>query len=116
MLLFSEPVERQKAIVYALLAEGVPKIKILNRTKVKAKLIAAHFGNKVEVFDWYSYGEALDGAKTIVNTTSLGMVNHPKFQPSFKTVSSNALVIDLVYNPLETDFLRMGETVRMSDC
>ena len=98
-----------KAIVYALLAEGVPKIKILNRTKVKAKQIADHFGNKVEVFDWYSYGEALDGAKTIVNTTSLGMVNHPKFQPSFKTVSSNALVIDLVYNPLETDFLRMAK-------
>ena len=37
------------------------------------------------------------------------MVNHPKFQPSFKTVSSNALVIDLVYNPLETDFLRMAK-------
>jgi shikimate dehydrogenase len=98
-----------KAIVYALLAEGVHKVKILNRTKVKAELIAEHFGNKVVDFDWYSYGEALHGAKTIVNTTSLGMVNHPQFQPSFETVSSNALVTDLVYNPLETDFLRMAK-------
>jgi shikimate dehydrogenase len=98
-----------KAIVYALLAEGVPKVKILNRTKVKAELIADHFGNKVEVFDWYSYGEALHGAKTIVNTTSLGMVNQPQFRPNFETVSSNALVTDLVYNPLETDFLLMAK-------
>jgi len=98
-----------KAIVYALLAEGVPKVKILNRTKVKAELIAEHFGHKVEVFDWYSYGEALRGAKTIVNTTSLGMVNQPQFKPSFETVSSNALVVDLVYDPLETDFLRIAK-------
>ena len=98
-----------KAIVYALLAEGVPKVKILNRTKIKAELIAEHFGHKVEVFDWYSYGEALHGAKTIVNTTSLGMVNQPQFKPSFETVSSNALVADLVYNPLETDFLRLAK-------
>ena len=98
-----------KAIVYALLAEGVPRVKILNRTKIKATLIADHFGNKVEVFDWYSYGEALDGAKTIVNTTSLGMVNQPQFQPIFETVSTNALVTDLVYNPLETEFLRMAK-------
>ena len=98
-----------KAIVYALLAEGVPKVKILNRTKVKAELVAEHFGNKVEVFDWYSYAEALEGALTIVNTTSLGMVNQPQFRPSFETVSSNALVTDLVYNPLETEFLRMAK-------
>ena len=102
-----------KAVIYALLAEGVPKVKLLNRTKVKAELVSEHFGNKVEVFDWYSYKEALDGAKTIVNTTSLGMVNQPKFQPSFENASSEALVTDLVYNPVETDFLRMA---KLSGC
>ena len=94
-----------KAVIYALLAEGVPKVKILNRTKIKAELIAEHFGNKVEVFDWYSHDYALNGAKTIVNTTSLGMVNQPKFDLNFKNVSSEALVTDLVYNPVETEFL-----------
>ena len=95
-----------KAIVHALLAEGVPKVRILNRTKVKAKLIADNLGNKVEVLDWYASDTALIDARTVVNTTSLGMVGQPEFKPNFKNLSPEALVTDLVYNPVETDFLK----------
>ena len=66
-----------KAIIYTLLAEGVPKVKLLNRTKVKAETLADWFGNKVEVVDWYASSEALQGAYTVVNTTSLGMLDQP---------------------------------------
>lgn len=94
-----------KAIVYTLLSEGVPKVKILNRTKVKAQLIADNLGNKVEVYDWYASSEALKGATTVVNTTSLGMTGQPNFEPLLTNLGSNALVTDLVYNPVETSFL-----------
>ena len=94
-----------KAIVHALLEEGVRKVKILNRTKSKAQLVAQNFGNKVEVFDWYSSNEAFSDATTVVNTTSLGMLGNPEFAPDFSTLPSNALVTDLVYNPIVTKFL-----------
>jgi shikimate dehydrogenase len=98
-----------KAVVYALLAEGVPRVKILNRTKVKAELIAENLGNKVEVLDWYSVDEALRDASTVVNTTSLGMVGQAAFQPNLQKLPSGALVTDLVYNPTDTEFLKSAK-------
>jgi shikimate dehydrogenase len=94
-----------KAIVYTLLAEGVPKVKLLNRTKVKAQLIADNLGNKVEVYDWYASAEALKGATTVVNTTSMGMIGQPNFEPLLINLEPTALVTDLVYAPIETSFL-----------
>ena len=94
-----------KAIIYTLLSEGVPKVKILNRTKSKATIIAETFGNKVEVIDWYASEAALKGAMTVINTTSLGMVGQPKLKLNLKNLSPKALVNDLVYNPLHTDLL-----------
>ena len=102
-----------KAVVYALLEEGVPKVKILNRTKIKAELIAENLGNRVEVIDWYAVDEVFQDARTVVNTTCLGMVGQQDFQPNFKNLSSKALVSDLVYNPVETNFLK---SARKSGC
>ena len=95
-----------KAVIYTLLAEGVPKVKILNRTKAKANALAENFGNKVEVVDWYDSTNALNGASIVVNATSLGMVGQPKLKINLKSLATNALVIDLVYNPLHTDILK----------
>ena len=98
-----------KAVVYALLAAGVPKVRILNRTKVKAEIISENFGNKVEVSDWYNSDEALIGATTVVNTTSLGMNGQQELLINFKNLSPNSLVNDLVYNPINTAFLKMAQ-------
>ena len=95
-----------KAIVHSLLEEGAPSVKILNRTKVKARAIADNFGNKVEVVDWYAIDEVMDDANTVVNTTSLGLIGQPELKISFKNLKSGALVTDLVYNPVETEFLK----------
>ena len=95
-----------KAIIHTLLSEGVPKVRILNRTKAKANAIAENFGNKVEVIDWYASNIALNGASLVVNATSLGMVGQPNFKINLKNLSANAVVIDLVYNPLNTCILK----------
>ena len=100
-----------RAIVYTLLAEGVPKVKLLNRTKSKASSIAESFGNKVEVIDWYAYEEAFKGAAVIVNTTSLGMVSQPKLKVNLKSVANDTLIVDLVYNPLETELLIAAKSI-----
>ena len=57
----------------------------------------------------------LDDTRTVVNTTSLGMTGKPAFRVPLDGLSAAAVVSDLVYTPLETDFLRqarhMGCTV-----
>ena len=97
-----------KAVIHALLSEGVPSVRILNRTRIKAEMIAEHLGNRVEVIDWYAIKEALNGATTIINTTSLGMIGQPSFKPDLSNASPEARVIDLVYNPVDTEFLKVA--------
>ena len=98
-----------KAIIYTLLSEGVPKVKLLNRTKSKANAIAESFGNKVDVIDWYANDEALKDAVVVVNTTSLGMIGQPELKLNLKNIASNALVTDIVYTPINTSLLKTAK-------
>ena len=94
-----------RAIVWALLNEGAPCVRIANRTRLRAENLANHFGAKVEVVEWSNASEAMDGAVTIVNTTSLGMEGQPELRISFDDAPVNCLVTDIVYAPLITPFL-----------
>lgn len=94
-----------RAVVWALLNEGVPTIRLTNRTRIRADMLAEHFGARVEVIDWNYASDAMDGASTIVNTTSLGMDGQPELQVKFDAASPEALATDIVYTPLITPFL-----------
>ena len=98
-----------KAVVHSLLAEGVSNIKLLNRTKAKAVTIAEKFGKQIEVVDWYASDEALKRASIVINTTSLGMYGQPSLKVNLKNVASDAVITDLVYNPIETDILKSAK-------
>ena len=63
------------------------------------------YGAKIKVYDWVKAGNMMDGATTVVNTTSLGMVGKPEFRIPLDDLSPNAVVTDLVYTPLDTPFL-----------
>lgn len=94
-----------RAVVWALLNEGAPTVRIANRTRIRAENIANHFGANVEVVEWNEVSEAMDGAATIVNTTSLGMEGQPELRVNFDAAAQTALVTDIVYTPLITPFL-----------
>ena len=94
-----------RAIVWALLNEGTPCVRIANRTRLRAENLANHFGAKVEVVEWSNASEAMEGTATIVNTTSLGMEGQPELRISFDAAPDNSLVTDIVYAPLITPFL-----------
>ena len=98
-----------RAVVSALLDDGAPEIRILNRTRHRAEIIKDQFGARVTVFDFAKYREALHGAATIVNTTSLGMAGQQPLNVRLEFAPRTALVTDIVYNPLKTDFLRQAE-------
>ena len=48
----------------------------------------------------------LEGAATVVNTTSLGMVGKQEFRVPLDSLSPKTVVTDIVYAPLQTKLLQ----------
>jgi shikimate dehydrogenase len=97
-----------RAIVYALLQENVPEIRIMNRTKDKAQILARDF-KRLRVHDWDKRDEALVEANLLVNTTSMGQSGQPALEINLDLLPKTALVNDIVYAPLITDLLKQAQ-------
>ncbi len=98
-----------RAVISALLSEGATEIRLTNRTRHRADMLKDQFGAKVSVHDWVHRSSMVDGATTIVNTTSLGMENQPELNMRLESCHPDAVVSDLVYTPLMTPLLRDAE-------
>lgn len=94
-----------RAVCYGLLQEGVPEIRLVNRSAQRARAVAQALGGAVQAFDWEQRGELLRGAALVVNTTSQGMVGQPPLELSLERLPRQSLVSDVVYVPLETPLL-----------
>ena len=94
-----------RAVIAALIELGVPEIRIANRTRPRAEALRADFGTRLQVYDWVQAGNMLQGARLVVNATALGMTGKPDFRVPLDDLEPNALVTDLVYTPLMTQFL-----------
>lgn len=94
-----------RAVIVSLIDVGVTEIRLANRTRLRSDALKAEFGSKVTVHEWVQAGNMLEGAMTVVNTTSLGMVGKPEFKVPLDALSPKAVVTDLVYTPLRTAFL-----------
>ena len=95
-----------RAVLASLLDVGVPEILLTNRTRERAEALKADFGDKITVVDWVRAGNAMEGTKTVVNTTSLGMVGNPEMRVPLDALGPGMVVSDLVYAPLQTKLLR----------
>jgi shikimate dehydrogenase len=94
-----------KAIIGALLDEGVEKIGIINRTRERILALQQQFGPKIIEINRTSANEELRSCTLLVNTTSQGMKGQPSLDLDIKTLPPEAIVTDIVYAPLETAFL-----------
>ena len=94
-----------RAVIDALLAEGVPAVRLANRSQDRAEALAAVFGQRVDTVSWADAEDAAGGAGLIVNTTSLGMTGQPPLAFRFDAAPDDAVANDLVYAPLQTAFL-----------
>jgi shikimate dehydrogenase len=99
-----------RGAVLAMNALGVGKIQILNRHADKAAALAAALKPRVDaqiatagLADW-----AIQAAKAdlVVNTTSAGMKGNPPLALDLAQLRKDAAVLDIVYNPLQTPFLK----------
>jgi shikimate dehydrogenase len=94
-----------RAVVASLLDVGVEELRISNRTRARADALRSEFGSRIHVHDWVQAGNMLEGATTVVNTTSLGMTGRPELRVPLDGLTAGAVVNDLVYTPLITPLL-----------
>ena len=95
-----------RAIVWALIDQGAPKVRVVNRTLSRAETLAEDLGGPVRPRDWSQLSGALGDAALLVNSTSLGMRGQPALDVALASLPGEALVTDIVYAPLETELLR----------
>lgn len=97
-----------RAVVAALIEAGVAEIRLVNRTLAHARRIAEDLSaapSRVSVYRWDERNDLLAGAGLLVNTTSLGMAGEPELVIDLAALPSAAIVVDIVYVPLETGLL-----------
>ena len=94
-----------RAIVVALLDEGVPVLRITNRTLERAQALAEAFGDRVKVVPWAERNEAMTGVSLLVNTTTQGMHGQAPLDVALDALPAAAMVSDAIYIPMETPLL-----------
>ena len=92
------------SIIFALIKMKVSKIIISNRTREKADVLKKSFKN-IEIVDW---GKA-PNFDMIINATSLGLKKEDRINVDFLSTIKNKLFYDVIYNPQETNFLKVGK-------
>ncbi len=107
-----------RAVVFALLNEGVHSVVIVNRTEGRAAELAAAARrvsrrSQVSPLRWSDLSrDILSGCDLLVNCTSVGM-KHTTLEGrsplAADLIPKRALVCDLVYNPVETSLLKAAE-------
>jgi len=97
-----------RAATAALLGMGMKDIRIINRTLERAEKLKHDFGAGVSIFGWGDEN-ALKDVQLLVNATSLGLKGQPPLEISLDDLAQAAWVTDMVYVPLETDFLKRAK-------
>jgi shikimate dehydrogenase len=97
-----------RAILLALARAGAPEIRLVNRTRARAEALAAEFAGRapMRVCDWGDWRAAFGEAALLINATSLGMTGKEPLALPLDALPRAAGVVDIVYNPLETELLR----------
>ena len=91
------------SIVLALNKMKVFNITLSNRTRNNAENLKSLFKN-LQIIDW---GDISD-FDMIINATSVGLNKNDKLDLDFSKIGKNKFFYDLIYNPEETNFLKIG--------
>ncbi|MEZ5757700.1 MAG: shikimate dehydrogenase [Emcibacteraceae bacterium] len=96
-----------RAVLVSLLDDGAPEIRITNRTLSRAEALATEISDeRIKVTPWEEREMALKGTTLLVNVTTLGMTGQPALDLPLDQLPKQAVVYDIVYNPLETSLLK----------
>lgn len=98
-----------RAAMYALDVAGVHDLRVLVRRPERGQELLASFGMAGSVYRFGDADAAMAGANTVINASPLGMLAEQPMSAgmlgALAAAASDALVFDMVYNPLETPLL-----------
>lgn len=96
-----------RAVTAALAEARVPEIRIANRSQERlAGLIGDFDTAPVKACPWPPGGHGLEDVGLLVNTTALGMAGAPELTLDLSRLPEDAVVYDIVYQPLRTALLK----------
>ena len=94
------------SIILALIKKGVRKIYITNRTFSKLKVFKQKFKGIIFPIRGNEYLEVFREVQILINVSSLGMQGQKDLKFDFSIFNKKINVVDIVYNPENTKFLR----------
>ena len=94
------------SIILALIKKGVRKIYITNRTFSKLKVFKKKFRGIIFPVRWNEHLKAFKEVQILINVSSLGMQGQKDLKFDFSIFNKKINVVDIVYNPENTKFLR----------
>ena len=92
------------SIIFALNKMKAYGISLSNRTKDKAESLKSLIKN-IKIIDWGDIPEF----DMIINATSVGLNKDDQINLDFSNVGKNKFFYDVIYNPKETNFLKIGK-------
>ncbi len=92
------------SLIFALNKMKVSNIFLSNRTKSKAENLKNLFKN-IKILEWGN----VPGCDIVINATSIGLHENDDLDIDFSKVKKNKLFYDVIYNPKETNFLKIGK-------
>jgi shikimate dehydrogenase len=108
-----------RAVCDQLLREGIPAIRICNRTQAKAEALAEHLrahhpAGDVKALPWtpLDHRAAINWAELIVNTTTVGLHAGDGAPLDTNGISPGHIVVDLIYEPPVTPLLAACQALR----
>ncbi len=94
------------AVINALFHRGIRKVYIANRTLKRAKMLSGRFPHS-EALPLDEAENVSAKCSIVVNATTVGLNGERSLIPG-STVIKGQIFYDLIYNPEETDFLKVG--------
>jgi shikimate dehydrogenase len=101
-----------RAIYYSLAMKGIQTLDICNRTVQKAKelILECPYTLRSNALSIYEAEGQLQHYDIIIQTTNIGMSPHLEQIPiSLDGLKKGSIVSDIIYNPLETQLLKMAQ-------
>ncbi|WP_079509824.1 shikimate dehydrogenase [Mesobacillus jeotgali] len=98
-----------RAIFFSMAQAGISRIDLYNRTYDKAEELirSCPFNVESKVLNRETAEKTLNEYQLVIQTTSIGMVPDTGSLPlSPENISQDAIVSDIIYNPLQTTFLK----------
>ena len=95
----------------ALLEHGTTRVFVINRTLRTAEILAEAMGPRVSALPFNHAAGVLRDATAVINATTVGLNDEGELDIALSLTRETAVVMDMVYKPLETVLLRQARSL-----